>query len=142
MFELILWGIVFAVLVIAELSTTQLISIWFAVGALGAFIAAVFSAPLIVQFAIFTLLSLLLLIFTRPFFNKVVKGYTPTNSELDLGKTAVVIEDVDNLKGTGRATLNGVDWIAVSKDNEPIPKGSVVVVEDIQGSKLVVSIKP
>ena len=42
MFELILWGIVFAVLVIAELSTTQLISIWFAVGALGAFIAAVF----------------------------------------------------------------------------------------------------
>jgi membrane protein implicated in regulation of membrane protease activity len=71
-----------------------------------------------------------------------VKGYTPTNSELDIGKTAVVIEDVDNLKGTGRATLNGVDWIAVSKDNEPIPKGSVVVVEDIQGSKLVVSIKP
>lgn len=141
MFELILWGVVLAILIIAELSTAQMVSIWFAVGAIGAFIAALFSIPLIWQFAIFTLLSILLLIFTRPIFSKTVKDYTPTNSELDIGKTAVIIEDVDNLKGTGRATLNGVDWIAVSKNNEPIPEGSIVIVEDIQGSKLLVSIK-
>lgn len=141
MFELILWGIVFAVLVIAELSTAQMVSIWFAVGALGAFIAALFSLPLIGQFAIFTALSILLLIFTRPIFKKTIKDFTPTNSELDIGKTAVIIEGVDNKRGTGRATLNGVDWIAVSKNNEPIPEGSIVIVEDIQGSKLLVSVK-
>ncbi|NLP26970.1 MAG: NfeD family protein [Clostridiales bacterium] len=141
MFELILWGVVLAILIIAELSTAQMVSIWFAVGAIGAFIAALFSIPLIWQFTIFTLLSILLLIFTRPIFSKTVKDYTPTNSELDIGKTAVIIEDVDNLKGTGRATLNGVDWIAVSKNNETIPEGSIVIVEDIQGSKLLVSIK-
>lgn len=140
MFYMILWGVILIIMVIAELSTLQMISIWFAAGALGAFIASFFIS-FVWQFAIFTILSALLLILTRPFFKKVAKSPQPTNAELDIGKSAVVIEEIDSVKGTGRASLNGVDWRVVSNTNEVIPKDSVVTVEAIQGSKLLVCMK-
>ena len=70
------------------------------------------------------------------------KKHIGTNIELDVGKSAVVIEDIDEEKGMGRVTLGGVDWSAQPLDHEQIiPKGSIVTVEEVQGAKLVVSQK-
>ena len=96
-YDLIFWGAVFAVMVIAELASFQLISIWFAIGALVTFIMALCGAELGIQMLVFTVVSIVLLLFTRPLLKKfAVKKIQPTNIELDVGKTAVVIEEINN----------------------------------------------
>ncbi len=141
MTNLIVWGIIFAIMVIVELSSMQLVSIWFAAGAVAAFVAALLDATLWVQLVLFVAVSIILLIATRPLLKKFRVDKThPTNMELDIGKTAVVIEEINNSTDKGRARLNGVDWKAVSSDNEIIPKDSIVKVKDIKGAKLFVEL--
>ena len=139
--DLIIWGIVFAVMVIAELLTFQLVSIWFAAGAAASFVTALFGIDFWIQLIAFAAVSVILLIATRPILKKFrINKTEPTNTELDIGKTAVVKEDIDNSRDRGRATLDGVDWKAVSADDTFIPKGSIVKVNDIKGSKLFVEL--
>ncbi len=138
---MILWGIVFAVMVIAELATFQLVSIWFAAGAAASFIAAMCGLGMGFQLFMFIVVSVLLLSVTRPILKKfTANNIQPTNTELDIGKTATVIEEINNVSCTGRARLNGVDWNAVSSDDTVIKAGSVVKINDIKGTKLYVSL--
>lgn len=139
MSEIILWAIAFVVLTIAELCTYQLVSIWLALGSLVSLICAVLGLGIVGQVIVFTVFSVLLLIATRPFVKKVMKNRSvPTNSELDIGKVAIVIEKINNTTSTGRVKLNGVDWSARSSDDSTIPAGTSVTVEKIEGSKLIV----
>ena len=135
----ILWIVVFAAALIIEAASFALVSIWFAAGALGALIAAAAGAPFWVQLIIFGVLAGLLLIFTRPLLKKLFPHkFIPTNSELEVGKTAVVIEDIDNETGKGRVRLGGVNWAAVSADGEKISVGVTVRVKEIRSAKLIV----
>lgn len=139
--DLILWGAVFAVMVIAELASLQLVSIWFAAGALASFITAICGMGMGMQMVVFVIVSIVLLVGTRPLLKKFRVGNTqPTNIDLDIGKTAVVIENIDNSLDTGRAKLNGVDWKAVSADDSIIFEGSIVKIEEIRGTKLFVTL--
>lgn len=132
---MILWGIVFALCVIAELATLQLVSIWFAAGALGAFIAAAAGAPVVVQAVIFTIVSVLLLLVTRPLLQKLrVQHVVPMNADGEVGKLAVVTEAIDNTASTGRVRIGGVHWRARSQDGTPIPQGANVRVTAIEGT--------
>ncbi len=136
---MIFWGVVFILTVIAEFASMQLISIWFAVGALGAFLAAMFDLGFTGQLAIFVLVSTLLLIATRPLLKKLqVKNVVPMNADKEIGCTAVIIEEVNGALGTGRVRLNGVDWMAVSEDGSVLSVETVVTVQQVQGAKLVV----
>lgn len=139
--NLILWGAVFAVMVIAELASMQLVSIWFAAGALASFITALCGMGMGMQMVVFVIVSIVLLVGTRPLLKKFrVENAQPTNIDLDIGKTAVVIENIDNSLDTGRAKLNGVDWKAVSADDSVISEGSIVRIEEIKGTKLFVTL--
>lgn len=125
----ILWIVVLVAAVIVEAASFALLSIWFAAGALAAVIAALLGAGTGVQVAVFFAVSLTLLAVTRPMLKKIMpKNYIPTNGELDLGKTAVVIERIDSMTGTGRVRLDGVDWGAVSADGAVIDAGVSVTV--------------
>ncbi|MCC8070168.1 MAG: NfeD family protein [Ruminococcus sp.] len=136
--SIIIWAIILVLTILLEIATMQLVSIWFAVASLVALISAMFVEPL-TQFVIFVLVSFVLLVFTRPLLKKVmVEKHQPTNYELDIGKVATVIETIDTLSQTGRVSLNGVDWTATSVDNSIIENGSQVVVEEVEGSKLLV----
>lgn len=135
----ILWIVIFAAALIIEAASFALVSIWFAAGALGALIAAAVGAPFWLQLIIFGILAGLLLVFTRPLLKKLFPHkFIPTNSELEVGKTAVVIEDIDNETGKGRVKLGGVNWAAVSADGEKISAGTTVTVKEIRSAKLVV----
>lgn len=139
--HLILWGVVLAVMVIAELASMQLVSIWFAAGALASFIIALCGFGMGLQMFTFVIVSIILLTATRPLLKKLKVGnIQPTNMELDIGKTAVIIENVNNISDTGRARLNGVDWKAVSTNNTIIPEGSIVTIDEIKGTKLYVTL--
>lgn len=125
----ILWIIVMIAAVLVEAASFALLSIWFAVGAVAALIAAILGAGTGVQIGVFLAVSVILLAATRPLLKKFMPGkYIPTNGELDLGKTAVVIEKIDSMAGTGRVRLDGVDWGAVSADGSVIETGVSVTV--------------
>lgn len=136
---LILWIVVMVVGVLVEAATLTLVSIWFAVGALGAVIAELLGASSTVQLIIFVVLSALMIAITRPLLKKIMPAkYTPTNSELDVGKQAVVIETIDNDRNEGRVRLDGVDWNAVSDDGSVIKKDTVVIVKEVGTTRLTV----
>ena len=136
----IVWTIVLIAALIVEGATFALVAIWFAAGALGALIAAGLGAPFIVQLIIFVALAAVMLIFTRPLLKKLFPNkFIPTNSELEVGRTAVVIEAVDNATGKGRVKLGGVNWAAVSENGEDIPVDEIVVVKEIRSAKVVVA---
>jgi len=134
-----LWLIAAVAFGLIELITLGLATIWFAIGALFAWIFASFNAPLIVQVLVFLISSGVLLYYTRPIAQKVLKvGHTKTNVETLKGKTAVVIKEINNLQGEGQVKVSGQIWSAKSFNDEKIPEDSIVEILDIQGVKLVV----
>ncbi|MCR5425407.1 MAG: NfeD family protein [Lachnospiraceae bacterium] len=137
----ILWLVILVISIVVEIITMGLTSIWFAGGALIALIAAAVGGPFWLQVLLFLLVSLLLLFVTRPiatkYFNRERKT---TNAESLVGEKAVVQEEIDNLKETGKVTVRGMEWTARTKaDGETIPAETVVKIEAIQGVKLIVS---
>ena len=137
---LIFWSVLLIAAIAAEFATQQLVSIWFAAGSLGALIAASLNAPVWVQLTVFTVVSLVLLICTRPILRKALRfSVKETSVRMDVGRLAVVVQDIDPVAGTGRARLNDAEWMAVSADGSVIPAGTTVRVEDIDGAKLFVA---
>lgn len=136
----IFWLILLIVCIGIEIATLGLTSIWFAGGAVPAMIVAAVGGPLWLQVMLFFIVSLLLLFFTRPvavkYFNK---DRIKTNAESLVGRTAIVISDINNLEGIGQVTVSGQEWSARSvKDGILIPTGTVVIVRAINGVKLIV----
>lgn len=138
--ETIYWLVIFVVLVIIEIITLGLTTIWFAGGALVAAIMSVIGFGLPVQIGVFVVVSVALLILTRPIALKYFNSKRQkTNAESLIGQTAVVIEDVNTLCATGRVRINGMEWAAKTDEiEESILKDTVVSVEGIQGVKLIV----
>lgn len=138
--KVIYWLAIFIVLLIIEIATMGLTTIWFAGGALIAFCAGFVGFGLGVQVGTFIVVSLLLLLLTRPFAVKYFnQERQKTNAESLIGQQALVTEDIDTIKAKGQVEIRGQIWSA--KTDEPdgtIPKNTVVVVNGIQGVKLIV----
>ena len=135
------WLIAAILFVVIESVTTQLISIWFAAGAVAAFIAALAGGNLTVQWSLFIAFSLVLLIATKPLVKKLTKNSTAkTNVESNIGKITVVTSKIDNIAETGEVKLNGLVWSARSLDGEVIEEGSKVIVKKVEGVKLIVTL--
>jgi membrane protein implicated in regulation of membrane protease activity len=137
---ILFWLAVLVIMIIIEIVTLGITTIWFAGGALVAFVLAMLNLPLLVQVAAFLLTSLLLLIFTRPiavrYFNK---DRARTNVESMIGRQAIVVSEVDNLQGIGRVTVGGQEWTARTvEDGITLQVGTVVVIRDVKGVKLIV----
>lgn len=138
-FMTVLWAVILVILVIVEAATVQLVTIWFAVGALAALIAAIFDVSLTVQIIIFVAVSLLALAITRSIVKKRINQQSqPLNADRNIGKVAVVTEEIDNIKATGKVKINGMDWTARSEANEIIPADKEVEIVKIEGVKLIV----
>lgn len=139
--DAILWLIVIVVCIAVEIGTLGLTSIWFAGGALTAFVAALLSAPGWLQIVLFVVISALLLLFTRPFAVKFInKDAVKTNYESMAGRVGQVVEQIDNLRATGCVRVSGQDWTARAEaETESIPVGCEVVVQRIEGVKLIVT---
>ena len=141
--ETMYWLLIFIVLLVIEIGTMGLTTIWFAGGALAAFIMGIIGFGTGVQIAVFSIVSIVLLVSTRPialkYFNK---ERQKTNAESQIGKQALVLEEVDTLHNKGVVEVNGQEWSA--KTEEPsgvIAKNTVVTIEGIQGVKLIIKEK-
>ncbi len=141
---MIIWLVILIVAIGIEIGTLGLTTIWFAGGALIAMIAAAFNLPLAVQILLFLVVSLVLLVFTRPvavkYFNK---DRIRTNVESMVGRQAIVVSEIDNIQGIGQVTVGGQEWSARSSDdNVRLDVGAVVEVVAVSGVKLIVKEDP
>lgn len=137
------WLIAMAVLLVIEIATLGLTTIWFAAGALVAFLIAIVGGALWLQITMFIAVSLVLLLCTRPLAARYLNSRTSkTNAESLVGRTAKVTIAIDNLQAQGQVVVGGMEWTARStEDTVQIPADSFVTIEGISGVKLIVKEK-
>ncbi|KNZ40668.1 NfeD family protein [Acetobacterium bakii] len=138
---ILVWFILFIVFLIAEVITAgALVSIWFCVGSLAAMVVAYFGGNPILQVVIFLIVSIVLLLATRPLIKKYVRPkITKTNADRILQARGVVTEEINNLKGHGAIKVDGKSWTARNSEGEEIiPAGEEVIVIAIEGVKAMV----
>lgn len=141
--SIVTWLIIAAVLIILEIITISLTSIWFAVGAFAAALVTTATDNLWIQLGVFIALSVILWIFTRPVAMKYLKlGRVKTNVESLAGQKAIVTETINNIEAKGHAKINGLEWTARSADNTVIDEGAFVVIKEVSGVKLIVETVP
>ena len=135
----ILWTALLVIAIVAEAITIDLVSIWFGVGALIALASLVFfDASLKVQIALFIIVSLACIIFTRPLAKKYLRGNTiKTNYDRIIGKHATVTKTI-TADYKGEVKVMGNYWSASSLNNENIEEGQHVEILAIEGNHVVV----
>jgi membrane protein implicated in regulation of membrane protease activity len=136
---IIVWVVVFFVAVIIESLEPQLVSLWFAGGALVALLfATVFQVNLVWQALLFTLTSVILLVLTRPFVKKVTKYPTvATNADALIGKE-ILVEKGFGPKQSGMGLQGDVHWKLIAKGDVSFKSGEFAIVQEINGNKLTV----
>ena len=134
------WLGILVAAVVLEIATTQIVSIWFAIGALAAFITALAGVEqLWIQIVIFVVVSAIAVAVTRPLVKKMInKKAEPTNADMVIGKTGIVIEKIDNIAASGLVKVNGAVWTARSADDSVIEADEKVIIKEISGVKLLV----
>lgn len=138
-FSPIFWLVAMIVLLLFEIVTLGLTSVWFAGGALLAFAAALLGLSGLAQVAVFVVGSLVLLFVLRPVASKYLNNSrAKTNVDAVIGKTGIVTVEIDNLRGQGKVELAGMTWTARSESGDGIPEGAQVEVVAIEGVKAIV----
>lgn len=138
--ETMIWLILIVVFVGIEIGTVGLTSIWFAGGALVAFIAQLIGVDVFWQIMIFIVVSAILLTLIRPWALKYFKPrLVKTNYETVIGENVCITVDIDNLKGTGTAIYKGQEWTARAyEDGKTFAAGEITKVKEIRGVTLYV----
>lgn len=137
----IIWIALIIIFAVVEIITVGLTSIWFAGGAVVALLVDVAGLGPVWQFAAFVVVSVILLVFTRPWALKYMKPrLVKTNYEAAVDKNVCLTEAVDNIKGTGTTVLNGQEWTARAyEDGKTFEAGMIVKVKEIRGVTLYVT---
>ncbi len=138
--EPISWFYIFLAFLLVELMTINLVTIWFAIGALVASFVAMYGLSYDVQITVFLVVSFALLFPLKPWAEKQFnKTRVKTNLQALVGKTALVEQMIDTPNDMGKVKLDGMEWSAKTENlNEIIPAGELVKVIKIEGVKLVV----
>lgn len=130
------WFITFLILLFIELITVNLVTIWFAIGSLGALITASITDMVVIQIIVFIVLSVVSLIVTKPIVKKIrTRKITPTNLDRVIGRIGTVTKKITK-DSYGEVKVEGSIWTA--KANKEIREKSQVKVLKIEGVKLLV----
>ena len=135
----IMWLAVGVLFLIIELLTTALVSIWFVPSAIITCLLSFIVDSLLIQIAIFVVLSAVFMVVCRKIYNKHIKKPVDDvdQNEKLLGKTATVTEDTNGI--TGRILVGDVYWRAVSENGDIIQKGETVKIKGVNGTTLVIN---
>ena len=137
----IIWlGLLIAFLVVEAVCAVHLVSIWFAVGSLSALVVWMLHGPVWLQISVFIVVSAALLIALWPLTRKfITPKLTPTNIDSVIGSTGLVTAPIDNTEAHGQVKLGPMEWTARSTSGVPIPAGTMIRVDRIEGVKVFVS---
>ena len=136
----IIWLVIAVVMGVTEACTVQLVSVWFAIGSAAACITSLFTDQIYIQVIVFVVVTAIALAVTRPLVKKLKrKRPEATNADRYIGKSAVVVEMIDNDHAKGLVKVDNEKWTARSVDGQLLEPGDRVVVTAIEGVKLIVT---
>ena len=135
----VFWLVAMIAFFVVEAATVNLLTLWFAFGALAALITSLLGGELWLQIVVFIVVTVITLIPTRKLAKKYFsKNHQATNSDIVIGKDCIVVEEIDNLLSTGAVKCLGKEWTARSEDGRKIATGETVTAVAIEGVKLIV----
>lgn len=134
------WLVLLVAFLVVEAATVTLVSLWFAAGALLALLASLLGAVVWLQVAVFLAASAVALAALRPVAKKFIHPkVTATNVDAVIGSTGLVTVSVDNVTAAGQVKLGAMVWSARSTSGDPIPQGTLVRADRIEGVKVFVT---
>ena len=134
-----IWMVIAALFIIGEIFTAGFFLLWFGIGAAIAGILALLGFGAGWQWGTFIVVSGVLFGVSRRFAERFTKKQPPgIGADRFIGKKGVVLEEVDNIKNTGRVRVEKEEWRADSDTGEVIPVGKMVEVTRLDGTHLVV----
>src|ERR1043165_4654728 len=141
----IVWAVLGAMLVVAEVFTTGFVLLWFGIGAFAAGLAGLLGVnSIIAQFLIFAVVSIALTaasrtIFVNYFSREKTGGDLKTGVESLPGKVGTVVSSSRGSMHEGAVKVFGSTWTAYPADGEePLEAGDRVQVERVQGASIYV----
>ena len=134
----LIWLILSGVFLIGEIFTISFLLFWFGIGAFLALLVSLITDNILIQIAVFTISSSLMVLFMKPVAKKIFKENNDMKSNVDslIGKNGIVIKEINNIESKGQIKVNGELWSAFSDDNSIIEEGASVCIEDVKGVKL------
>ncbi len=133
-----IWVFVLISTIFIEFESPQLVSIWFSVGAVVALIMAAFNLHYLWQIATFVIVSMILILLTRPLSKRFMKrDIIKTNVSSLIGQQGTILKEV-SLNQRGEVQVQTRIWTAFTLDNITILQGEIVRIVDIEGNKLLV----
>ena len=130
----ICWLIIILILSFVEVITINLVTIWFVASAAIALVTSLFIDSFYIQFLVFGICGLIIMVLTRPILKKILKkDNEKTNLDRVIGMNGECTMDISKNK-IGEVKVDGKRWSAISSTK--ILKGEDVVVTDIDGVKL------
>lgn len=137
--HLTVWILVFIIAIVVEISTQELVSIWFSVGAIPAIILAAFGLSFWWQLGTFAVVSAIAFVLSQIFLKKRIKiNSSATNADSLVGNEILVISRVTPTS-IGEGKVRDVVWTIAS--DETIEKDEFAIVKEIKGNKLIVMSK-
>ena len=139
----VFWLVIAIIMLIVEVVTTGLATLWFALGAIVAMVMDLCGAPFTSQIVVMAIISVasfvLCMIWIRPKLESLrKKNVQRTNADRLIGREGVVIVPLNGAEGKGQVKIDGQIWSA--KADTDIAEGIKVTVKSIEGVKLVVEI--
>lgn len=137
----LIWMAVAAVFIIGEIFTMGFFLLWFGIGAAVAGILGMFGLGGSWQWGAFAVVSGVLFVLSRRFAERFSKKQPPgIGADRFIDKKGVVLEEIDNIKNTGRIRMGKEEWRAESDTGEVILVGKMVEVTRLVGTHVVVKI--
>ena len=131
------WLIASGIFFVCEIVTVGFLLFWFGIAGLITMVVSLFTSNIIIQSVVFLVTSVILILSTKPFVKKFVNKETiVTNANSLIGKKAIVIQEINNLQGTGQ--IGGEIWSAQNETDSVISENQEVEIIKIEGVKLIV----
>ena len=134
------WLAIMVILIVIEALTFSLTTIWGAIACIPLIFIARTQLEFKWQILIFAFLSLILLVFTRPFAVKKLK-ISKTNVNGLIGQDVIVTKKIGTLEKGEVKSSAGVIWSAKSRDGSEIKSGTVCSIVALSGNTLEVEAK-
>ncbi len=136
----VIWIAIGIICIIIEIFTPGFLFLSFGVGAIITGLAAIIIPSLAFQILTFAIVTLIIFMLSRKFSKKLIStNYEETNVKALIGKTGKVTKEIP-ANEKGYVKIGGEEWAAVSKDNKKIDKDVLVMVNDIKGNKVIVTV--
>lgn len=136
---LIIWGVIFIGTLVLEFMTADIDTIWFCLSSLVCTILAAFKVHYLVQIGVFIVVSIILMLLTRPLTKKMMdREIVKTNSDKVVGSIGIVLSEI-NESEVGEVKIDGQIWRAINRDGLTFNVDEKVLIQGISGNKLIVS---